>query len=159
ELFENKIETGVLSADVLMMLAHLIDFQKVFLIFTGSQDLERRRKSYWSILLPKSRYKAISYLDRSDALHLISKTVEGTVRYHDGAKEAIVRLTAGQPFYTQVVCQSLVDRLNEARTHDATLERVDQVAHDLAENPLPQTIFLWDGLEPDDKLVLSLLAE
>ena len=29
----------------------------------------------------------------------------------------------------------------------------------LVDNPLPQMIFLWDGLERDEKLVLALLAE
>ncbi|HEY3215566.1 MAG TPA: PEGA domain-containing protein, partial [Candidatus Eisenbacteria bacterium] len=158
ELFEDKIQSGLLAEEVLHILKSLMENQSVFLIFTGSRDLEERRNEYWKILgatLPRS----ISFLEREDALNLVRKPVEGRVQYQDGVPEAICRLTAGQPFYTQAVCQSLVDHLNEQRTHQATLEALETVADGLVNNPLPQMIFLWDGLERDEKLVLALLAE
>ena len=158
ELFENKIDAGVLSPDVLHILASLMEKKPVFLVFTGSQHLERRQRSYWRIL-GASTYKRISYLDRDDALNLIQKPVTGVVNYGPGAVEAIYRLTAGQAFYTQAVCQTLVDQLNDQQTHDATVERVMHVVNTLVANPLPQMIFLWDSLERDEKLVLSILAE
>ena len=158
ELFENKIDAGVLSPDVLHILASLMESKPVFLVFTGSQHLERRQRSYWRIL-GASTYKRISYLGRDDALNLIRKPVAGAVYYGPGAVEAIVRLTAGQAFYTQAVCQTLVDQLNDQQTRDATVERVAHVVDTLIANPLPQMIFLWDSLGRDEKLVLSVLAE
>jgi hypothetical protein len=158
ELFENKIEAGVLSEDTLHVLANLMENFSIFIIFTGSQHLEARRRDYWNIL-GKSLYKRISYLDRQDALDLIRKPIEGVVHYKDGAVGDIYRMTAGQPFYTQAVCQNLVDWLNENATHEATREAVNAVSDGLVENPLPQMIFLWDTLARDEKLVLSLLAE
>jgi AAA domain-containing protein/PEGA domain-containing protein len=158
ELFENKVDAGVLSSDVLHILSNLMEHQSVFIIFTGSQNLEGRRREYWKIL-GKSLYRTISYLERSDALNLIQKPVEGVVRYRPEAIDAIYRLTAGQPFYTQAVCQSLIDRLNEANAREAGPDVVGQVVQDLVQNPLPQMIFLWDGLGRDEKLVLALLAE
>ena len=159
ELFEAKIDAGVLGEDVLRILAHLMEDQSVFVIFTGSQHIENRRRDYWKIFLGKSTFKTISYLERDDALELIRRPVEGLVRYGEGTLEHIYRLTAGQPFYTQAVCQSLVDRLNEVHTNDASVETLHGVVEGLVNNPLPQMIFLWDGLERDEKLVLALLAE
>jgi PEGA domain len=159
ELFENKIDAHLLSPDVLSILANLIENHPVFLVFTGSQHLEQRRRDYWKIFLPKSQYKLISFLERDDALNLIRKPVEGRVRFEDGVVESIWRLAAGQPFYTQAICQSLVDQLNERRTGQATGEVLADVVDGLVNNPLPQMIFLWDGLERDEKLVLALLAE
>ena len=79
--------------------------------------------------------------------------------YGDGTVEAICRLTAGQAFYTQAVCQSLLDHLNENKTRLITTEILREVVDGLVDNPLPQMIFLWDSLEHDEKLVLALLAE
>lgn len=158
ELFENKIDAGILSRDTLHVLATLIENQSVFMIFTGSQHLEARRRDYWNIL-GKSIYKRISYLERQDALDLIREPVRGIVEYAPEAVDAIYRLTAGQPFYTQAVCQNLIDWLNENATREATRAAVDAVADGLVENPLPQMIFLWDTLARDEKLVLALLAE
>src|SRR5207302_6178795 len=138
---------------------NLMEHQSVFIIFTGSQNLEDRRRDYWKIFLSRSQYRPISYLERSDALDLILKPVEGQVHYQSGVVESIYRLTAGQPFYTQAVCQNLIDRMNEAQTREAGSERLVEVVQDMVQNPLPQMIFLWDGLERDEKLVLALLAE
>ena len=158
ELFENKIDSGTLAPDVLHILASLMEHQPVFLIFTGSQHLDQRRQPYWKIL-GKSLYKTISYLEREDALNLIRKPVEGQVFYGQGAVEAIYRLAAGQPFYTQALCQNLVDHLNDNCSNHASKESIAEVANGIVNNPLPQMIFLWDSLERDEKLVLALLAE
>jgi hypothetical protein len=158
ELFENKIDAGALPQDMLHILSWLMENQRVYLVFTGSQHLEQRRKDYWKIL-GRSLYKQISYLEREDALNLIRKPVEGAVTFAPGVVDRIYRLGAGQPFYTQAICQSLVDQLNERTTHEATSEILDEVVGGLVNNPLPQMIFLWDGLEKDEKLVLALLAE
>ena len=158
ELFENKIDAGTLAEDALYILSSLMENQSVFLVFTGSQHLEQRRREYWRIL-GKSIFKQISYLDRDDAVSLIRKPVEARVHYAEGTVQAIYRLTAGQPFYTQAICQSLVDHLNEQRSNHATSEIVGTVVDGIINNPLPQMIFLWDGLDRDEKLVLALLAE
>jgi hypothetical protein len=158
ELFENKIDSGLLSEDILHTLSSLMENHSVFLIFTGSQQLEARRQDYWRIL-GKSIYRTISYLQRDDALRLIRQPVAGLVQYDDDAVAHIHRLTAGQPFYTQAVCQSLVDLLNERHERHATTALIEEVVTGLVENPLPQMIFLWDTLERDEKLVLALLSE
>ncbi len=159
ELFENKIDEGLLSREALLILANLMENERVYLILTGSQHLDHRRREYWEKFLPKSDFRMISFLEREDAIHLIRKPVEGRADYADGVVDAICRLTAGQPFYTQAICQSLVDDLNEKRTRHVTGDALAKVVTGLINNPLPQMIFLWDGLERDEKLVLALLAE
>ena len=44
ELFENKIESGILSEDILNVLASLMESHGVCLVFTGSQHLEQRKQ-------------------------------------------------------------------------------------------------------------------
>ncbi len=158
ELFENKIDAGILGEDVLHILSSLIEGHSVFLVFTGSQHLEARRRDYWRIL-GKSLYRTISYLQRDDAERLIRRPVEGQAEYDDDAVDGICRLTAGQPFYTQAICQGVVDLLNERHTRRVTHALLGEVVAGIVENPLPQMIFLWDSLERDEKLVLALLAE
>jgi hypothetical protein len=158
ELLENKIDSGVLSDDVLHILSHLIQHYAVFMVFTGSEHLELRRRDYWRIL-GTALHTRISYLSQRDAAALITEPVKGKVRYADGTIDDIFRLTAGQPFYTQGICQSLVDTLNERRTNAVSSEILHDVVEQLVENPFPQMLFLWDGFSTDEKIVLSLLAE
>jgi hypothetical protein len=157
ELLGNKIESGALTVDVLHMMASVMEVHSACIVFTGSQHIEERSQEYWRIL-GKSLFRVISYLQRENAIQLMTRPLEGKARYEEESLDRIFRLTAGQPFYTQAVCQSLVDRMNENRTTMIDLPDVEAVAADIVENPFPQMIFLWDGLECDEKISLALLA-
>ena len=84
----------------------------------------------WHILIGKSLYRRISFLSEHDALRLITEPVKDQVVYPRGIPERIIRLTAGQPFYTQVVCQNMMDRLNEVERNRVRQQDVDAVAQD-----------------------------
>ena len=159
ELFEDKLDSGVLTQDVLLILSTLMENLPTFVVFTGSHHLEERRKEYWRILEKTHEYRRISYLQPADAVRLIQEPVAGRVTYSDDTVQRIMRLTAGHPFYTQAVCQNLVDALNDNRTNMVTEQTLASVVEMIVENPFPQMTFLWDTLEREQKLTLALLAE
>jgi len=160
ELIELKIADGILRSDLITFFASLLEAHpRLSFIFTGSRHLQRKSTEYWNILIGKSLYRRISFLSVEDAVRLITEPVQDLVAYPRGIPERIIRLTAGQPFYTQVVCQNMMDRLNEAKRNRVRQEDVEAVAAELADNPLPQMIYFWDGLEQDQTGALSLLGE
>jgi hypothetical protein len=129
-------------------------------IFTGSRHLEQRKKiEFWRVLFGKSLYRRISFLSREDAQRLITEPVREFVAFDANIVEAIYRLTAGQPFYTQVVCQGLIDHLNEIGKNRVETTDVEAVTEDILRNPLPQMIYIWNSLADMEKLVMSVLAE
>jgi AAA+ ATPase superfamily predicted ATPase len=160
EILETKIDRGELSPMVIPYLAGLLERKRrISFIFTGSRNLEERPAAHWRLMLGKSQYRKISYLTRRDAERLITQPVAGRVRYDAGTVDMIVRLTCGQPFYTQVMCQNLVDYLNEAQRHSVSPADVAAIVDAIVDNPLPQMIYFWDSLPADQKVGLSLLAE
>jgi AAA+ ATPase superfamily predicted ATPase len=159
ELFETNIDSGIISPNVLNLLGNLIEHKKVFIVFTGSDNLEARDKPYWDVFLSKALHRRISFLSKGDTLRLMHRPVEEYVRYGETVPEAIFALTAGQPFYTQVLCQSIVDHLNEYRRNDVRPDDVRQVVDEIIENPLPQMIFSWNAHTHLEKLALSIIAE
>ena len=160
ELIETRIDDGVLRPGIITFFAGVLETHpRISFIFAGSRHLEQGKPAYWNILIGKSLYRHISFLSERDALRLITEPVAGQVVYPSGIQQRIVRLTAGQPFYTQVVCQNLIDRLNEAERNRVRQEDVDAVAQELADNPLPQMIYFWNGLEQRQQNALSLLVE
>ena len=160
ELMEGKVDEGKLSAELFTFLAGLMDNkERLALIFTGSRRLEERDKKYWRELLRRSLFRKVGFLSENDTVRLITDPVEGKVVYGRGVVDVIYRLTAGQPFYTQVICQNSVDYMNEHEQNWLTLADLTHVIADIVDNPLPQMIYAWDGLSDDEKLALSLLAE
>jgi ligand-binding sensor domain-containing protein len=160
ELMEGKVDDGKLSPELFTFLAGLMDNkERLALIFTGSRRLEERDKKYWRELLRRSLFRKVGFLSENDTRRLITEPVADRIVYGRGVTEVIYRLTAGQPFYTQVICQNTVDYLNENEQNWVTLGDLTHVIQEIVDNPLPQMIYSWDGLSDDEKLVLSLLAE
>jgi hypothetical protein len=111
------------------------------------------------VFLSKALHRRIAFLSRRDTLRLITEPVSGRVRYAEGVPERIAGLTAGQPFYTQVICQTIVDHLNEEQKHDVAAADLEKVVGEVIENPLPQMIFNWNALSHVERLALAIVAE
>lgn len=160
ELLEGKVDEGKLSTELFTFLAGLMDNkERLALIFTGSRRLEERDRKYWRELLRRSLFRKVGFLSEKDTVRLITEPVEGRVIYGRGVMDVIYRLTAGQPFYTQVICQNVVDFMNEHRQNWVTVVDLGHVITEIIDNPLPQMIYSWDALSDDEKLGLSLLGE
>jgi hypothetical protein len=160
ELIEAKISEGSLNENLIPYLAGLLEGEQLIsFLFTGSTSLEDRDTKLWQILFAKSLFRNVSYLSRDDSLRLITEPVKGRISFETEVLNTIYRLTFGQPFYTQVVCQNIVDYVNEKQLNQIQLEDLEVVVGEILENPLPQMIYFWNSLSDDKKLVLSLLAE
>jgi hypothetical protein len=157
---ESKVDEGKLSQEIFTFLAGLMDNKdRLALIFTGSRRLEERDRKYWRELLRRSLFRKVGFLSEKDTFRLITEPVQGRVIYGRGVAERIYRLTSGQPFYTQVICQNAVDYMNEHRRNWTVLSDLDRIVADIVDNPLPQMIYSWEGLSDDEKIVASVLAE
>ena len=144
ELLETSIADGILSPNFTGFLAGLLDrYPRISYIFTGSKHLTARSAECWRPLLGKSIYHKISFLTKRDTLRLIKEPVSSSVAYEEDVPEAIYRLTAGQPFYTQVLCRNLIINLNADERNIVEQEDLDDVVSDLVENSLPQMVYFW----------------
>ncbi|MBN2350984.1 MAG: PEGA domain-containing protein [Spirochaetales bacterium] len=159
ELLEAKIKENILTEAVVHFLSGVLEGnRRVSFIFTGSTNLEHRKVDFWKALLGKSIYRKISYLSADDTRRLITEPLAGTVAYPDEVVDAIYRLSGGQPFYVQVVCQNLIDLLIEDERDNPGRTDLDSVVRDIIENPLPQMIYSWNSLSDWTKFALSSLA-
>jgi hypothetical protein len=159
ELLENKIEKGQISQDVFMFFANLMENHNVLFIFSGSNKIKDQNPKYWKALFSKSIYRNISYLNKKDCMALITKPCEGFVNYLAEYVKLIYRLTAGQPFYTQIFCQNMVDWLKAEQRNDVLKEDLAKVIKDIIDHPIPQMIYFWNELSRNQKILLAIIAE
>ncbi len=121
--------------------------------------LHDRDKKYWEPLLQRCDYRNISHLTPNDTRRLIQEPVRGKVFYLGSVIRNIMRLTAGQPFYTQLVCRNIVEMLNAEKRNYFYEEDISPVVREILDNPPPQMIYFWAGLESREKVTLSAIAE
>ena len=78
----------------------------------------------------------VTYLKEEDARKLIDEPIrirgkQGESRYLEHAIERILDLTAGSPFYIQILCSRLVEHMNAKHTPRVTEAHVEQVKDEL----------------------------
>jgi AAA+ ATPase superfamily predicted ATPase len=159
ELIESKVRDGSLSEAAVHYLAGILEgSHRVSFVFTGSTNLEDRKADIWRSLLAKSIYRKISYLSENDTRRLITEPLKEWIRWPEQETRSIARLTGGQPFYTQVICQNMVDLLIEQGRCDPGPDDLERIVRDIVDNPLPQMIYSWNSLGEWEQVILASLA-
>jgi hypothetical protein len=139
EALAAKLRDSTLSQAISSFLGSLLESEcRISIIATGSDDGSRLGGPFWSSLGSKAIGRRIGLLSAAEGLRLIGDPVGGHVEFEDTVAEQILRLSGAHPYYTQTICQRLVDHLNERHTRCATTQVLAHVIDQLLnEPPLP----------------------
>jgi HAMP domain-containing protein len=159
ENLEYKLARGNLTPDVFLFLAGLLDSAlDVSFVVTGSNRLETKRLPDWNILIPKTISRRIGLLAPEDARILIEQPVHGYVVYGAGIPDRILRLTAGHPYYTQLICLTQIDCLNRDKEFAAGAEQLEKVIQLVLHNPPPPLNHVWENFSLSEKIAVATTA-
>ncbi len=118
------------------------------------QDVMPKFKERFPNEFGTTQDERVTYLNKQDATKLIEDPIriggrEGKSRYREQAIERILDLTAGSPFYIQILCNRLVEYMNLKHAGLVTEADVEQV-----KNELIQGVNAF-GLDKFDNLINS----
>jgi len=160
EILEKKIKSSHLSPDIIQYMRNLLqNLERFSFIFTGSKKLEELEDIHWSFLFNVATYWRISYLRQKDASDLMSIPVGDKIRYDKKAVNKLLRLTACHPYLLQLFLQNLVDHINKVEKYRVKVEEILHILHYVVDNPPPHMFYVWKDSKPEEKVVLSALAE
>ena len=121
--------------------------------------MEELATDYWSILFNISLYKHVGFLDQDDAARLIQEPVASFgMCYDDLALDKIWRVTAGHPYFLQLLCHSLVNQHNRSRRSYVTVSDVNTALSDILSSGEAHFIYLWNELSHSERLVFTALS-
>lgn len=100
------------------------------------QDVMPKFKQHFPNEFGTTQDERVTYLRREDAVRLIDEPIRiggqlGESRYRERAIDRIIELTAGSPFYIQILCNRLVEYMNRKRAPFVTEADVEQVKEEL----------------------------
>ena len=100
------------------------------------QDVMPKFKARFPNEFGTTQDERVTYLKPDDARELIDEPIRiggrhGESRYREQAIERILDLTAGSPFYIQIICNRLVEYMNVKHAGLVTEADVDQVKNEL----------------------------
>jgi len=160
EIIDRKVNEGDLSDEIFSYLRHLMqNMSNLAFIFSGSSHFAGQKRKEWALTFNMAQPREVSFLSQDDAIALITNPVKDFVRYDRKAVDLVLRLTAGQPFFTQAVCQYIIEYLNDREQNRVTTEQVDEAYRDIVENAPYHFAYIWGELTDDEKITIALLAE
>lgn len=161
EELQARVEASKLEPDIFPYLRNLMQHeQSVDFVFAGTHKLEELAAEYWSILFNIATYKRISFLTEEEVSQLITAPVAASgLSYDPLALRRIYSVTAGQPYFVQLVCHELVAYHNETERNYLTTYDVEKVLETIIERGEAHFKYIWSGATPRERWVLLGAAE
>lgn len=141
---QEGIDNGVTSPQVPENIRYLVQtYTRFSAILTGSRRLQRLREEYWSALYGLGTRIGVTSLSDAASARLITEPVKGRLTYASEAIKEAIRLTSGQPFLLQCICNRVFDIAVQLKTRSITIDLVEQAGNALvADNE--HFASLWD---------------
>jgi len=161
EELQKRVEDGRLEPGIFSFLRNLMQHEpRVDFLFSGTHKLEDLGAEYWSILFNIATYRQITFLDRDEVHRLTTEPVAPYgMEYDPLAVDRIIQVTAGHPYFVQVVCHEMVAYHNEVERSYMTVTCVDQVLERIVERGEAHFRYIWAGSTPDEQRVLLALTD
>lgn len=133
--------------------------QFVFVLGRNIDDLSTIAPS----LFKSTEARRVSLLDKEDTVKLVQLSQkDNSLAWPDQAVERVWELTHGHPFLTQQLCSYVWERVHlvdTTSTPTVSPEDVDSAIPTTLDASLNTLKWLWDGLPPAERVVISVLAE
>ncbi|NEO16935.1 MAG: ABC transporter substrate-binding protein [Moorea sp. SIO3E8] len=107
----------------------------------------------------RSPYQEIGFLNDVSTRVLITRSAQGVLIYEPNAIKAIYHLSAGHPYFTQVLCFTLFSEARENQNWRISGLDVELIVNQAIENAQGGLAWLWDGLPIPERVVFSAVAE
>jgi hypothetical protein len=161
EELQKRVEDGRLESEIFSFLRNLMQHEpRLDFVFSGTHKLEELGAEYWSILFNIAAYKRITFLDPAEVHRLVTEPVASYgMEYDPLAIERIIQVTAGHPYFTQVVGHEMVAFHNETERNYLTVTCVDQVLERIIERGEAHFKYIWAGATPDEQWLMLALTD
>ncbi len=101
----------------------------------------------------------IGLLDEVSTIRLIKNPAEGVLNYNEDAIKAIIQLSAGHPYFTQVICSAVFGQAREQDKWQITGADVEEIVEKAIEFAEGGLAWFWDGLPTPEQVIFSAVAQ
>ncbi len=140
-------------------LRHMLQHRpKMVLIFIGAHTFAEQGSAWTRRFLSAQRVR-VSFLSRPEVIPLLTKPIPNfDLTYADGALDALLHATNGQPFLTQVVAFQLVELLNSQEKKTAVAPDVETAISRALVRNSEYFESIWMEAGPEGQAILKSIA-
>ncbi|MBN1580054.1 MAG: ATP-binding protein [Anaerolineae bacterium] len=158
-LIADKIDAGTLEESIFDCFAELLtQFAYLDFVFSIGSKLGLMKDELVRLSRP-TVYQEVGYLETDAARALITQPVRDILSYTPKAIEAILELSSGQPYYTQLICHELFNLMQSQDRTTVILTDVETVRPHVVELAVAQMHYVWSETPSRSKRMLLALAK
>lgn len=152
---EGKIDKNIFES-IRNMMQHREDSR---FILVGADKVVEMLNDYASTIFSISVNIPVSFLEHSAAQQMIVEMAP-EAKYTENAIKRLLELTNGHPYYTKILCSSVIQHLNNQKRNTVYLNDVDKATQEVVLDTHGEYFgFLWKMFDPVEKVVVSYIAE
>jgi type I restriction enzyme M protein len=156
---QEGIENQITSQQVPENIRDLFhSFPKLSGIFAGSRRLKKMREHYWSALFGFGYRIGLDPLEKQEAQALVTKPVEGRLRYVAPAIDKIVSDCARQPFLIQSLCSRIFEKCAQSSDRTVTPSLVKSAEDEMVRDN-EHFRSLWDDAQTGRRRFILCLCD
>lgn len=153
------VEHIIAASEITRQFQSLLEAEdNLYVILASARKVEVQKPHQLSTLLDTFKYLKLSFLDRDNAIDLIRGPAGQTLAFSDDAVDEILAMTAGHPFYIQLICQSVFDIATTADENIVAPKHVAKAIELFLQSPSPHLLLTWNGLTFDQEIAGVALA-
>jgi tetratricopeptide (TPR) repeat protein len=157
--WSQQSETEIAANALFPYLRKLLNTEKqLAFIFVVGRRLEELPRILLRIF-KGAQSERIWLLRQEDAVKLIQEPVLGLLEHQADAIKAILALTSGHPYFTQLICYELFNYMTRQRRVKVTAKDIPEVTEHALGTGEPAFAWLWDGFNPGTQLLISAVAQ
>jgi tetratricopeptide (TPR) repeat protein len=149
---ETAAETLFPYIQDLIMTQHYIVF-----VFVVGRRIEELATHFHPIFKQAASHR-IGLLTENFARELIIKPVENILKFEESALQAVLSLTSGHPYFTQLVCFEIYNRMKQRKKHVVAEEDVLKIVDQTIEIGHAALNWFWSGLPRAERCIISAIA-
>jgi len=139
-----------------------INTQRLFFVFVIGRNISDLHDIALALCRELSNNIHVSLLDKKDTRKLIGFSIaDKSLEWSEETIEKVWQLTHGHPLLTQALCKEIWERLyneNPKKPPVVTLKDIEIVIPKALESNESGLVWLWKGLPPAERVVISALA-
>jgi AAA+ ATPase superfamily predicted ATPase len=165
DIFERRRKAGTAkdksngTGSALDVIEHLLESEPALAFIVSLGRGREKLQSRLSHITRIGHWAKVSLLEEEDARRLIVEPALNQLAYLPEAVDTILELTAGHPYYTQLICYEIFNELQFEGGNQVQVSDVEKAAEKALETGTGGFGWIWEGLAPAERMVSSLIAE
>lgn len=158
EYLDERVKEGKSDRDIFGLLRHVMSHGNIRFIFAGTYDIAKFAKDYWSKLFNITLLKRVEFLNFQETKELVTIPVKDYFTFDDLALAKIWEVTAGHPFFVQLISRELINKANNEKTRFITIQSVKDIIQEVLKAGNIILGYIWDSISLEQKQLLSIIS-